>query len=792
MRISSRAVTAPIRAMIALLTMAALAFMALWVAPTAWAAPVSNTGDSADSPIRIGVVDGEEPYWTAFAEAAMVEGIYVDIQNFGDYTLLNQALVEGDLELNQFQHLDYLANFNVASGYDLVPVGATAVYPMALFSDRWNSVAEFPEGAEIAIPNDPTNLARALLVLQDAGLLVLNNGGSRQSTAYDVDTANSRVSVIPVDAAQTAASIHDLDGAIVNNDMIGQIGLSLSDAVYADNPESEASQPYINIFVARAADVDNPTFARLVSIFHNTPAVIDGLQEANANAAVIVDTPAIVLQQLLANLESQLRYPGEAQAVTPTPTATPTLEGDQAGQPAAAASGHGLGWLPWLLILPVLAAAGWALRALGLWGPRSKAAATTPAPVIPKTPLEEHRPATGAIGMVRPLSPHQTGKPIIRFQHVSKIFPATKRRAETRAVDDVTFDIYEGEVFAVIGYSGAGKSTLVRLINGLEKPTSGAVVIDGKDIAGLSESKLQPVRQEIGMVFQGFNLLQSRTVAGNVAYPLEVAGWPRAKRKERVAELLDYVGLSSMAGAYPNQLSGGQRQRVGIARALATNPKILLADEATSALDPETTQDVLRLLNQINTDLGITVVVITHSMSVVRFLCDRVAVMDHGQVAEIGDVYTVFGNPQAEITKRFVGTALADRPNAEVLERLRERHPGRLVTVNVREGSTKAFARIFSSHSVDAEVVFGGITEVGARPVGALTFEITGPPVMVDAAVAELLAQSEGEDYGDAYPAEPNAVPAFSDDAGFGDGAAHVDVVGDGSIFITDGEGRLR
>jgi D-methionine transport system ATP-binding protein len=338
--------------------------------------------------------------------------------------------------------------------------------------------------------------------------------------------------------------------------------------------------------------------------------------------------------------------------------------------------------------------------------------------------------------------------PIISFRNVAKIFPATKRRAETRAVDGVTFDIEQGEVFAVIGYSGAGKSTLVRLINGLEKPTSGQVIVDGIDISTMSEGKLRAVRQEIGMVFQSFNLLQSRTVAGNVSYPLEVAGWPRAKRKERVAELLDYVGLSNLSGAYPNQLSGGQRQRVGIARALATNPKILLADEATSALDPETTQDVLRLLRQINRDLGITVVVITHSMSVVRFLCDRVAVMDHGVVAELGDVYTVFGAPQAEITRRFVGTALADRPSAEVLERLRERHPGRLVTLNIREGATKQFAHIFSAHGVDADVVFGGITEVGARPVGALTFELTGSPVMVDAAVAELLALTDGEDHG--------------------------------------------
>jgi len=759
MNLLGRAVKAAIVATTALLAFAGCAT----ASSNAPAELPSASGTSAADPIRIGVVDGEEPYWATFTEAARVEGIYVDVQNFGDYTLLNQALVEGDLDLNQFQHLDYLANFNVSSGNNLMPVGATAIYPMALFSDRWGSVSQFPEGAEVAIPNDPTNLARALLILQDAGLLTLQGGGSRQSTAYDVDAANSRVEVIPVDAAQTAASLQDLDGAIVNNDMIGQIGLSLQDAIFTDNPNSAAAAPYINIWVARAADADNPTFARLVSIFHNNPAIIEGLQEANAHSAVISDTPVAQLRQTLTGLEDDL---GGVELATPAPaTPTPSL----------------LHYWPWLL-LPLLA--------LGLW---RAYAVTAKARATRMTPEEiaQIRPLTAATGIPR-VGPVErvtddrgvlrsgiTDNPIIRFRNVSKVFPATKRRAETRAVDNVTFDIYQGEVFAVIGYSGAGKSTLVRLINGLEKPTSGEVIIDGEDIAQKSEWNLRPVRQEIGMVFQSFNLLSSRTVAGNVSYPLEVAGWPRAQRKERVAELLEYVGLSSMAGAYPNQLSGGQRQRVGVARALATNPKILLADEATSALDPETTQDVLRLLRQINRDLGITVVVITHSMSVVRFLCDRVAVMDHGQVAELGDVYSVFGSPNAPITQRFVGTALADRPTAEVLDRLRERHPGRLVTVNVREGSTKAFSRIFSTHNVDAEVVFGGITEVGARPVGALTFEITGPPVLVDAAVQELLQETDGEDYGDVLITDQATSP-------------HVNVIGDGTILITDEGGNLR
>lgn len=346
-----------------------------------------------------------------------------------------------------------------------------------------------------------------------------------------------------------------------------------------------------------------------------------------------------------------------------------------------------------------------------------------------------------------------TSEPIISFQDVYKVFPGTRKRPEVRAVDGVSFDINAGEIFGVIGYSGAGKSTLVRLINGLERPTAGSVVVDGVDVAGLSEAQLRPVRAEIGMVFQQFNLLNSRTVAGNVAFPLEVAGWPKAEREARVAELLDYVGIGDKAGAYPKQLSGGQRQRVGIARALATSPKILLADEATSALDPETTQDVLQLLQQVNRDLGITVVVITHSMSVVRAACDRVAVMEHGKVVELGNTYELFANPQAEMTKRFVATALQDRPAADLLGRLRDRHPGRLITVAVADGvasssSTEIF-RVLGRHDVDAAVVYGGITEVGDRPYGSLTLELTAKdPADIELAVADLRSMAGVEDLG--------------------------------------------
>jgi len=319
------------------------------------------------------------------------------------------------------------------------------------------------------------------------------------------------------------------------------------------------------------------------------------------------------------------------------------------------------------------------------------------------------------------------------------------------AVNDVTFDIYEGEIFGVIGYSGAGKSTLVRLINALEKTTSGSVIVDGTNISALSEARLRPIRARIGMIFQQFNLLQSRTIAGNVSYPLEVAGWPKAKREARVAELLAYVGISDKANMRPSQLSGGQRQRVGIARALATSPQILLADEATSALDPETTKDVLDLLKQVNRDLGITIVVITHAMSVVRQLCNRVAVMENGRVVELGDTYEIFTHPQQAITKRFVGTALQDRPDNDALAKLRDRHQGRLITVGVQDSDRNSayILRTLVKHDVDAHVIHGGITDVLNRPYGSVTFELSAKdPANIDRAIAALQDVVGFEDLG--------------------------------------------
>jgi D-methionine transport system ATP-binding protein len=217
-------------------------------------------------------------------------------------------------------------------------------------------------------------------------------------------------------------------------------------------------------------------------------------------------------------------------------------------------------------------------------------------------------------------------------------------------------EVKAGEVFGIIGYSGAGKSTLVRLINQLEDITSGDLEVLGHPVGHLKERQLKELRSHIGMIFQQFNLFGSKTVRKNVEYPLKFAGWDKAARAARVEELLEFVGIADRADHYPSQLSGGQKQRVGIARALATNPQILLADEATSALDPDTTIDVLKLLRKVNRELGITIVVITHTMSVVRLISERVAVMDEGKVVEIAPTQQLFENPQHPTTQRFIET----------------------------------------------------------------------------------------------------------------------------------------
>ena len=329
---------------------------------------------------------------------------------------------------------------------------------------------------------------------------------------------------------------------------------------------------------------------------------------------------------------------------------------------------------------------------------------------------------------------------LVELRDVHKTFPATRGGTAVEAIRGVDLSVEAGEIVGIVGYSGAGKSTLVRLINALEPTTSGSVRVDGREITTLREKELREVRLGIGMIFQQFNLFDSRTVWGNVAYPLQVAGVSKADQAKRISDLLHFVGLADKAHSYPDQLSGGQKQRVGIARALATSPSLLLADESTSALDPETTQEVLSLLRRVNRELGITIVVITHEMEVVRSLAHRVLVMEAGRVVEEGPTLEVLSAPQQPVTHRFVGTIIDDEPAPEVLDALRARHPGRFVKLAFRGTDTRqadVFAELLR-REVRFELVYGGIEEVQGDTFGNLTLALDGDPAAVDDAVAAL------------------------------------------------------
>lgn len=335
---------------------------------------------------------------------------------------------------------------------------------------------------------------------------------------------------------------------------------------------------------------------------------------------------------------------------------------------------------------------------------------------------------------------------LVALKNVTKTYPAAdKGGREVVAVDDVTLDIEPGDVYGIIGYSGAGKSTLVRLVNALEPASSGSIEFDGRELTALPERELRKLRLGIGMIFQQFNLFTSKTVHGNIAYPLQVAGWSKAEIAPRVAELLEFVGLSDKARAYPEQLSGGQKQRVGIARALATSPRLLLADEATSALDPETTQEVLELLKRVNREFGVTIIVITHEMDVIQSIATKVAVMDGGRVIENGDVFEVFSAPQNTSSQRFVSTVVKGVPSPAELAVLRERHEGRIVTISFRDGDASQ-AQVFlelAQAGLDFELVYGGINDIQGRAFGHLTLAIRGEDAATDAALAAIAARVE-------------------------------------------------
>lgn len=328
---------------------------------------------------------------------------------------------------------------------------------------------------------------------------------------------------------------------------------------------------------------------------------------------------------------------------------------------------------------------------------------------------------------------------MIELQNISKLY--NTKNGEITAVNDVSLTIHQGEIFGIIGYSGAGKSTMIRLLNGLEKPSSGKVLVNGQEISSISGGKLRAARQKISMIFQHFNLLWSRTVEENIAFPLEIAGVKKEERAKKVKELIDLVGLTGREKSYPSQLSGGQKQRVGIARALANNPEVLLCDEATSALDPETTDQILDLLLDINKRLGLTIVLITHEMHVIRKICHRVAVMEAGSVVEQGEVLKVFQNPQAPITKKFVMQVSGSKESKDSIEQVLKAYPtGTIVKLSFvgNKSEQPIIAHLIKEFNVDVNIVHGNISQTANGPYGTLIVQIDGDKQNIEKALRHL------------------------------------------------------
>ena len=318
---------------------------------------------------------------------------------------------------------------------------------------------------------------------------------------------------------------------------------------------------------------------------------------------------------------------------------------------------------------------------------------------------------------------------MVRFERISKTYPAYRGKPGVNALQDIDFTIPRGSITGVIGRSGAGKSSLVRLINGLEKPTTGRVIVDNRDISALAGRELRLAQRSIGMIFQHFNLLSSRTAADNIALPLEIAGWAKSDIKARVAELLALVGIADKHDRYPSELSGGQKQRVGIARALATRPSVLLSDEATSALDPQTTRAILDLLANINRELGVTIVLITHEMSVLRQLAREVVVLDAGHVVESGQVADIFTHPKHPITQSFLAEVIGDSLPVSLASRIVPAPAAggqAVIRVQVRGAGTgdTLVARLARELGLDLALLAARIDEIGGQHVGSLTLGI--------------------------------------------------------------------
>ena len=331
---------------------------------------------------------------------------------------------------------------------------------------------------------------------------------------------------------------------------------------------------------------------------------------------------------------------------------------------------------------------------------------------------------------------------MIQFEAVTKTYGTGEESIQALAGIDLT--VQTGEIFGVIGFSGAGKSSLIRCVNLLERPTDGRILIHGKDLTTLSKKEIRETRKDIGMIFQHFNLLNSKTVYHNVAMPLLLSGVKKREVSQRVADLLEFVGLGDKADQYPDQLSGGQKQRVGIARALATNPSVLLCDEATSALDPETTQSILELLRKINLEYKITILIITHEMGVIREICDKVAVLENGIVQEQGTVFEVFTNPQHQTTQKFVRSIMNDQLPDSIINGISSKENPHIYRIQYTGSATGQpfLSKISREFDLDLNVLYGNITELQGIPYGNLIVEFIGERSQIQKALLSIQQQS--------------------------------------------------
>ncbi|WP_025688087.1 methionine ABC transporter ATP-binding protein [Paenibacillus zanthoxyli] len=333
---------------------------------------------------------------------------------------------------------------------------------------------------------------------------------------------------------------------------------------------------------------------------------------------------------------------------------------------------------------------------------------------------------------------------MIELKDVSKTY--TRKGISNEALKGINLKVEKGDIFGVIGYSGAGKSTLIRLVNYLERPTKGQVFVDGHDLGGYSVKELRAAKKNIGMIFQHFNLLESKKVFDNVAIPLILLKKNKSEIRQRVLELLEFVGLADKAGSYPSELSGGQKQRVGIARALASNPSILLCDEATSALDPQTTRSILQLLKKINAEYNITVMIITHEMSVIQEICNKVAVMEQGRIIEQGSVLEVFGHPQHPTTQNFVKTVIQNSITSSVQKSIKK-EPGSGIYKLEFVGQTASEPILYTmirSYDVQVNILFANMTEIEETTLGKVIVQLKGETAEVDKALSFLKSSGIG------------------------------------------------